>query len=482
MLGSIDWLVLGLYLAVVLAMGFYARKGQESTRDYLLAGGTMPWWAVGISLIATSVSTTSMVGTPAESFSGDLRYLCLNLPVPLSILLVTVLFIPWFRRQGVASAYEALQRRFNRRVRLLAASLYSLHVLLRTGVLVYGPALVLAEVTGLSLWVTIVLVGLSAVVYSAVGGLKAVIWTDVLQFAVLFGGAVITCLVIEARVDGGLFGILALAREAGKTRVLDTSFSLSDSRNLWAAGVAYLALDLAIRATDQQFVQRYLSVSSVARAQGAALLAALLGFAVSMLFFLLGLHLWAFYQQFPPATPFADPNSVLPAFVTTHLHGGLAGVLVAGIFAAAMSSIDSAIAALSSTITLDFFGNRRRDDKSLLAIARTSLVVFGLLSLGFAFFAATFTQSLLNTALSFTSLFTGSLLGIFTLAILPVRLKPDAVLLGGLLGAASLWVVTSLSPGDVAWPYLPVISFTATVAWSLGLSALPLPGVKANTR
>ena len=470
-----DWIILALYTLMVVGIGI-ATRHSNGLRGFLLADGAMPWWAVGISLIATSVSTTSLIGSPAEAYQFDLRYLSLHAAVPVSLLLVTIIFIPWFRRRNIVSAYEALEERFDLKTRLLASVLYILHVLLRTGILIFGPALVLSRFMGIPVSATIVVVGLVAIVYSTLGGLRAVIWTDVLQFIALTGGAVGICMVIEAMVPGGFSMIWNLARDAGKTRVVDMTMDIGDPRSFISAGVAYLVLDLAIRATDQQFIQRYLSCASVGKAQLSALLSAVLGLGISLLFFGTGLHLWAFYQLFPAgAAAFTSPNDVLPAFAATHLPAGLTGLLIAGVFAAAMSSIDSAIAALSNTATVDFFLRLRKhpvDEAGRIRFARRSMAGFGVAGIGFALMASTTATSLLHTALSFTSLFTGSLLGLFTLAVLPWRIAPSAAFVGAIAGGLVLLAVTTLAAGTFSWPWWPVISCVTTCVVGLALSPL----------
>jgi len=472
---TLDWIIVAIYACIVVGIGIATRR-SSGLRGFLLADGAMPWWAVGISLIATSVSTTSLIGSPAEAYQFDLRYLSLHAAVPLSLLLVTVIFIPWFRRRNIVSAYEALEERFDLKTRLLASSLYILHVLLRTGILIFGPALVLSRFMGISVEATIVVVGAVAIAYSALGGLRAVIWTDVLQFVALVGGAIGVCMVIEAMIPGGFRTIWQVATDAGKTRVIDMTMDVGDPRTFISAGVAYLALDLAIRSTDQQFIQRYLSCASVGKAQLSALLSAVLGLGISILFFGMGLHLWAFYQFFPAgAQNLASPNEVLPAFASTHLPSGLAGLLIAGVFAAAMSSIDSAIAALSNTATVDFFLRLRKDtidEKGRMAFARWSIAGFGVLGIAFALVASTTGSSLLHTALSFTSLFTGSLLGLFTLAVMPRPVAPTAAFIGAIAGAVALLGVNTFAKGMFSWPWWPVISFTVTVVVGMLLSLL----------
>ncbi|MFH0799196.1 MAG: sodium/solute symporter [Pseudomonadota bacterium] len=461
----IDWVVLAAYFAIVLLIGFVYRSGQDGVLDYFFARRQMPWWAVGLSLIATSVSASTFLGNPAEAYQFDLRLLQLNLGVPISIFIVCWIFIPFFSRSGATSAYEVLEKRFDLKTRSLASVFYVIHVLLRTGILIYGPSIMVAQVSGLDMRLVIVVVGIVTVAYTAVGGIRAVIWTDVMQFGILFIGALIICLFIGLDVPGGVHGIFEKASAAGKLKLFDTSWSFANPRNIWAAGFAYIALDMAIRATDQQFVQRYLSCTDVRRARYAAILSAVLGLAVAILFFSVGIFLWGFYQVYPEDLgKVASVNDVLPHYVATKLTWGVSGLIVAAVFAAAMSSISSAINALSETATIDFFLRFGGSREHSMKFARLSSVAWGTIGIGIALYMASFGENLFSLALSFTSLFTGALLGLFILAVVIKKASGTGAFVGAIMGMAVLALVTRVFRWPVSWPWYPVISMTTTVA------------------
>ncbi len=461
----IDWIVLIAYLVVVILIGIVARSGKEGISDYFFARGRMPWWTVGISLIATSVSASTFLGNPAEAFGHDLRLMQLNIGVPVSILIVCAVFIPFFRRSGAASAYEVLEQRFDLKTRMLASSFYIVHVLLRTGILIFGPAIILAQVTGLDVRIVIVVVGVVAVAYTAIGGIRAVIWTDVLQFFILFGGGVLICLFIDLDVPGGMGAIFDQAGHAGKLTWFDPSWDLADARTFWAAGVAYIVLDLAIRAADQQFVQRYLSCSSLRRTQYAAILSAVLGLFVALLFFIVGIFLWGYFQAYPmQLAGIADPNRVLPQFIATKMPWGVAGLIVAAVLAAAMSSVDSAVSALSNTATIDFYRRFGGSEGSSMRFARGITILWGILSIIIGLVVASMGKNLLVLALSFTSLFTGALLGLFILAVGVKRASGWGAFLGAISGMLVLALVTKGLDLHISWPWYPVISMTTTVS------------------
>lgn len=470
----IDWVVLSAYLIIVILIGVLYRSGREGISDYFHARGRMAWWAVGISLIATSVSASTFLGNPAEAYQFDIRLLQLNLGVPISIVIICVVFIPYFRRSGADSAYEILERRFDLKTRTIASTFYIVHVLLRTGVLIYGSSIMMSRISGIDIRVVIVAVGLITVVYTALGGIRAVIWTDVMQFMILFAGGVLICVFVSMDIPDGVTGIMGMASEAGKLRWFDASWSISDPRNIWAAGIAYIVLDLAIRATDQQFVQRYMSCRDVRRTQYAAILSAVLGFAMAILFFGVGIFLWAYYRSFPAEVAgVSDVNMVLPNFIATKLPWGVSGLIVAAVFAAAMSSIDSAMNALSNTATIDFYNRFGGDPDKSLRFARLITFLWGALGIGFALFSASFGMNIFELALSFTSLFVGALLGIFILAVAVKRASGWGAFLGSILGMATLAFLTRVLDLQIAWPWYPVISMVTTVVtgWIISFMA-----------
>ena len=460
----IDWVVLVAYLMIVVMIGIVYRAGKtDGILDYFFARGRMPWWAVGISLIATSVSASTFLGNPAEAYQFDLRLLQLNLGVPISIIIVCLVFIPFYQRLGASSAYEVLERRFDLKTRTLASIFYMVHVMLRTGILIFGPALMISQVTGIDVKIVVVAVGIVALFYTTLGGLRAVIWTDVLQFFILLGGGVLVCTFVAYDVPGGFSAVFEAASQSGKTQWLDFSWGLENPRNIWAAGIAYITLDLAIRSTDQQFVQRYLSCVDTRRSRYAAILSAVLGLFVAMLFFAVGIFLWAFYRTYPAELAVSDVNRVLPHYIATKLPWGVSGLIVAGVFAAAMSSIDSAVNAVSNTATIDFYKRFGGSDVGGLRFARIASLICGVIGIGIGIFSATVGKNLFILALSFTSLFTGALLGIFVLALATKRVSGWGAFIGAIMGMFSLAIITKVLHLSISWPWYPLISMSVTV-------------------
>ena len=479
MLTGLDLFVLIGYLLIIVGIGFYFSRTNNSFNEYMFGGGKMPWPAIGISLIATSVSASTFLGNPADAYGTNMTYLMCNLGVFLSIAIIAVVFIPRFRRYKVTSAYELLEQTFSREVRLLAAVFYSCHLLLRTGILIYGPAIVLAEIFHINIYMAICAMAIMSIVYTVFGGLKAVVWTDVLQFCVLICGGLLGLYHVA---DGiGSFAEMArLASEAGKTRWLDFSLDPQQARTLLSAGLIYTVFEVAIRGCDQQFVQRYMACTDVRTANLSSALSAVLGLGTGLIFYWVGAALFVYFDVVAPDALPADIglNHIFPWFILNILPAGLTGLLAAAIFAAAMSSLDSAITALANTTVRDF-SRTSSDETSQLQRARKWVVVWGIAGTFSAFVCVFGEKSLLDKALFVTSLFTGPLLGLFLFAFFRERTHPRALFFGALGGMLTLLPFSAIpflswwTPVyRFAWPWNPVLSLTGTVVITLVLDLM----------
>lgn len=488
MFTPLDWLVLVIYLLLSAGLGLYMGRGNHTLRDYLFGGGTMPWVAVGISLVATSVSATTFLGNPAEVYANDMSFILFNVGAIASVVIVGTWFLPRLLGAGVQSAYELLEVRFNRSVRLMASLFYSMHLLLRTGILLYAPSIVLSNMLEIPISIAIIISAATAILYTWFGGIKAVIWTDVLQFCVLLGGGLLALLVVIGEV-GSPVELFNLARDAGKTRWLHWDFSPSNSRGILTAGLIYMVIEVAIRGCDQQFVQRYLSCKSIKDANRSNLLSALLGGFVGLVFYAVGAALFVFYRvlgasQLPPDTPV---DKVFPWFILYDLPPGITGLMVAAIYAAAMSSLDSAITALSNTTLVDFMGDKGEDEQKSVKKARLLVVFWGLLGTGAAILAAQVEGSLLYRAVFFTGLFTGPLLGLFLLAFLRPHTNPTVVMVSAFAGMLSLIPFNKVPLFPSYQPLVifsslwnPLISLTTTLVFAMLLNSV-IPRRQINT-
>ena len=475
MFGVIDWIVIGVYFAAMAGIGFYFSRSNKNFSEFMFGGGSMPWLAVGISLIATSVSANTFLGNPADSYANDMRLLMLNFGSLIAIVIVGTVFIPRYRASGIRSAYELLERRFSRPVRVMAASLYCCHLLLRMGMLIYGPSLVLMKITGAPFWGCAIAMGVFAMLYTSMGGIKAVTTTDIIQFVIFLGGGLLSIWFIAKGV-GGFGKTWELATEAGKTRWFDFHFDPGSDRNFLTASIVYVVFEVAIRGCDQQFVQRYLSTKSTRTANYSSVTSSLLGICVGLVFFTLGAFLYVYFQSahivaLPDGT---TVNQVLPYFIVNVLPTGVKGLLVAAILAADMGALSSVLTALSNTTVQDFQTSREGDGVAHLKHARRWVWLWGLLGMGASFLCYLGDKSILSKALFFTSLFTGPLLGLFLLAFFRPKLHPTAVFISAFGGMAFLLLflnIPILPDGawtppfhiKLAWPWNPLISMSATV-------------------
>jgi len=471
MFGVIDWIVLATYLGLSISIGLWAARNNRSFKDYMLGGGSMPWIPIGISLIATSVSTTTFLGVPADVFDADMTLIMTNIGSFLSILVIGWLFIPRLRKSGIQSAYELLEKSFSRAVRRIAAVFYAMHLVLRTGILLFAPSLVLAPILQIPVWAAILISSVVAILYTWYGGFKAVVWTDVMQFGVFFGGGIVALLILVNGI-GGFGELVSIARDTGKSNWLSLSMDPSNARTLLSVGIVYAVLEIAIRGCDQQFVQRYLSCKDVKAANRSSILSMVLGVVCSLLFYWTGAALFIYYKV-KNASPLPENlgvNDVFPYFIVNGLPAGLTGLLVAAIYAAAMSSISSAVHALSNTTEKDILCKPVGQESMFRA--KLWIVFWGVCGTGAAFVAASQAGSLLKNALFFTGLFTGPLLALFLLSFFASYLRSFSVLTGVACGMLSLLLfngipfVPSYTPplnGVFSWPWNPLISCTVSV-------------------
>lgn len=496
MFSAVDWLVIVAYFLVMAGIGLHFSRRNRNLKDFMFGGGSMPWFAVGISLIATSISASTFLGNPSYTFAKDMKLLMLGIGSIFSIFIIGWVFIPRYKAAGIASAYELLERRFSRPVRVMAAVLYSCHLMMRVGMLMFVPSLVIQKMTGLDPRLCIGLMAAGSIVYTYFGGIRAIAWTDVMQFTIFMGSGVLVILFCADAI-GGIGETYRLASEAGKTAWFDSSWDPASATTLWTAGIVYVVFEVAIRGCDQQFVQRYLSCRNAREANLSSITSVGLGLCVSLLFYSVGAVLFVYFQvkQVAVLPAGVDGNSAFPHFIMNILPVGLKGLLGAAILGEALSSLNSTYSALSNTTVVDFLGRKSAaegdsDGKGEgsgkdLKSARLWVAVWGLLGTVMALICALGQKTILDRALFFTSLFTGPLLGLFLLAFYRPSLHPRAVLSGAVLGMASL--VPFLKPpflegklwnpltcewlgcaegASFAWPWNPVIALAATFFWA----------------
>lgn len=478
MFHTLDWLVILLYFSGMAGIGIYFAKRNSNLSQYMFGGSSLPWFTVGISLIATSISASTFLGNPAYTYSHDMRLLMLVFGSLAAILVIGYVFIPRYKASGISSAYELLEQKFSRPVRILAAGLYSCHLMMRVGMLMFVPSLIIEQMTGLPKEWAIVIMALGSILYTYVGGIRAIAWTDVLQFSIFMGSGILV-IFFCANAIGGIGETFQLASEAGKTRWFDGTWDPSSDSNIWTAGIIYIIFEVAIRGCDQQFVQRYLSCKDARTANYSSMVSVLLGVCVSLVFYAVGACLFVYFnvKEISVLPAQITGNDVFPYFIMNILPTGIKGLLGAAILGEAMSSLNSTYSALSNTTVVDFLRKSQSNpsDKNELSMAKIWVVIWGGLGTLMAFVCAIGSQTILKKALFFTSLFTGPLLGLFLLAFFRPHLNSKSVFFGAILGMITLIPFTQipiLPEGTwepvlkLSWQWNPLISLLATLFWA----------------
>ena len=473
--GTLDFVVIGAYFAALIAMGLWLSRRERSTEDFFLGGRRVPWWAAGISIFGTQLSAITYMAIPAKSFATNWAYFLGNMMIATGTApIIVFVYLPFFRRQKLVSAYEFLERRFDLKTRLTGSAAFLFFQLGRMGIVLYLPALALSAVTGVDVNVAILAMGVLATLYTVLGGIEAVIWTDVVQVVVLIGGALLALVVIAGGVDGGLGGVVADASAADKLRLYDPGWSAATT-TLWVVVVGNVFYNVVSYSSDQTVVQRYLTTRTEREAARSIWTNALLSVPVSCLFFFLGTALWAFYRARPERLdPVGRTDDVLPWFVAHEMPAGVSGLVIAGLFAAAMSSLDSSMNSMATAITTDFYGRAKpgASDARRLRLARVLTVALGVVGTGSAVWMAAYGgKSMLDQYLAVVGLFLGGLGGLFLLGIATRRASGTAALIGFAGSAAVLaWVQGSGRVHFMLYSGLGAVSCFA-IGWVAGLGA-----------
>lgn len=441
---TLDYIVLGLYLALMLGVGAYFARRGTSAQDFFLAGRKIPWWAAGLSVFGTQLSAITFMAIPATAFGSDWRRFVGSVMLLPVIVLVIYCFVPLFRRLEVTTAYEYLEARFSLAVRMLSSAIFILFQVGRMGIVLLLPAIALSAVTGMDTHVCIGLMGVLATVYTAMGGIAAVIWTDVVQVFVLIGGAFV-CLMVTVSDVGGWGSMIETAYAAGKFHIFDWRWSTTDMVG-WVLIVGFAFTNLVPYTTDQTVIQRYLTTRDEKQAAKSMWLNLAMTVPTGLLFYGLGTALWVYYMAHPAEQALlpAKADQLVPWFVITHLPAGVAGVVIAGIFAAAMSSLDSSMNSVSAAVVNDFVGRlgkpgRKRD---LLSLARWLTCILGVVGTGTAMVLATYEiRYLFDFFQKVMGLFGGGLAGVFLLAVFTQRANATGALVGLVAGSAATLAV-----------------------------------------
>ncbi|MEZ6055431.1 MAG: sodium/solute symporter [Planctomycetaceae bacterium] len=450
--GAVNYTVLFGYLAATVGVGFYFARRNNDTDRYFRGGQSIPWWAAGCSIFATMLSSLTYTGIPAKAYAQDWVYAVGNFMIPFVAVLAAAIALPFYRRIDATSAYEYLERRFNRATRLFGSLSFTLFHVFRMGVVMSLTGLALAVATPLSPAQSVLLMGVLSMIYCTMGGIEAVIWSDTIQTVVLLGGAIVAVVVLLMGIDGGWEGMVLLAGESDKFHLANWHWDPTNQQvALWVIIVGSIAQNLSTYSADQAVVQRYMTTPDERLAARAIWTNALLTIPATLLFFGIGTALFAFYHSHPERLDLTiATDQVFPLFIAREMPIGIAGLLVAGIFAAAQSTVSTSMNSTATTIVTDFLrplGCCRTEDGYLRA-ARVATLLLGVLgtALGLVFISPSIT-SLFDEFIKVVGLFMGVLGGLFLLGIFSRRANGEGALLGALTGTAvmfSLWKFTPI--------------------------------------
>lgn len=467
--GALNTVVLILYLVSVVGVGLFFAGRQKTAEDFFLAGRNMPWLAVAVSVFASITSAVSYMGVPGLAFRENISFLAGICMMPLAAPVIIRVFLPFYQRLRVTTSYDYIHQRFGAGARVLAAGLFFLTRLGWLGTVIYAPALALSVVTGMDIRHAILIMGGLGTLYTVLGGLAAVIWTDVIQFVILSGGALWVCLQLIADVPGGIAEILRVGQESGRINLANWRPSWVEM-TLGGVVVGYFLQFLHDYGVDQVTVQRLMATRTPRDMAKATFLNSLVTVVFFVLLALIGLGLFAYSQSHPRAFPPNLEGDKIFAWYAVHaLPPGVSGLIIAGIFAAAMSSLDSGINSLATVVVNDFlrpFRARTMTDTAQVRLARVLTLVFGVFATGAGFIASRI-GALIAASQTFIGLFSGPVLALFLLGIFSQR----AVFAGWLCGVAAAIPATLYlkSSGAVHFIYYFPISFS--VAFSVGYLA-----------
>lgn len=481
-LSSLDVIVFSAYMLISVIIGISFTKQQKNLKSYLLADRNMNFVVVAISVIAALFSGISYLGAPTEGYNYGLVYLWALIAFFVATPITTIIFLPFFYSLKMFTAYEYLEKRFDLRIRRIASGFFIIRTLFWLAIATYAPALAINVVTGMPLWLAILLSGAVTTFYTVLGGMKAVIYTDVLQFAVLFGGILLVCVMAGLSTPGGFSGAWQLAAADGRTRFIELSLDPTVRMTTWAAFIGGIFNNLVQMVSDQVSVQRYLTASSLKEAQKALWFKLFVTVPMVAVFFLTGTVIYGYYKASPGGFPvLAKADQLLPYFVMDKLPSPIPGILIAAIFAATMSTVSAAINSLTSAVLMDWgkgsFRSGGGSDSRNVLIARTITACFGAATILLAF-AVSKIQSLIEATNTVTGFFGGALLGVFFLAVFTRRANTTGCIIGILCGALATLLAQFVFHFSFMW--LAAVGAMSTLITGY-LSSLPFspPGESA---
>lgn len=481
-----DWIVIVTYLLGIIGLGVWFGKDQKNTRDYFLGSKNTPWWGIGFSIVAAETSALTIISVPAMAFGGDISFIQIIIGYVIARVLLAIVMVPHYLKGEIYSPYQLLEQSFGQSTRKLAGGFFLLSETLAAGVRVYVASIpvklmlgekLLSFGTGDPILGSILLFVLLSLLYTYIGGVKAVIWTDAVQFGLFMAGGLFTLFYIPTLLDGGFSGVMAKAAEAGKLHWFNPEFTLSMPFNIWMGVIGGTFVVLSSHGAEQLIVQRVLACKNVAEGRKALILSAVVIFPLFLIFLLVGAMLYVYFQSKQLAIPIPEirPGSgikandyIYPIFMVTAVPHILKGFLIVAILSAAMSSVSSALTSLASVSTMDFvkgMTGARRGEEFYLRFSKYS-TVFWAVALIIVAYLSREVQYVLNAAFSLRGLTSGALLGSLALVVFWRKGSPTPIISGMIASLLVMIVVSTVevAPGKtIAWPWFTLIGTIITV-------------------
>ena len=474
--GILNWSILGLYVLANIGLGIFLSKKIRSSKDFFLGDRSIPWWAIGISVVSTYVSALTFLGGPAWSYTDGLSVIAIHLNYPLVVVVVVTFFLPFFYNSGVASIYDYQERRFGKASRSVLAGIFLFSQGATAAAILYATSLVLEFITGLPVNYCIVVITAIALIYTALGGIAAVIWTDVIQASILFVGAIIIFNALVGDLDSPLANVLSSASSEGRLQALDPSFNFSKVSTVWSGIVAMTLYHITVYGANQMMVQRTLAAKSIGDAKKSMLTMGFAAFFIYFLFILMGVLLHEHYD----GRPFENGNTIILEFVKDIGIPGLMGLIAAAVMAASMSSLDSAFNSMSTVSVVDFYQRYIKPEASesqLLVASRWFTLFWAMIIVAPALLFAQSEGSVLETLSKVGSYFVGAKLSMFGLGFFSRHTNERGLLVGVAVGFVAVWYAANFT--EVSWPWFAAIGGVVNggVAW---LASILLEGRQAD--
>jgi len=485
----VDYLVLAAYLVGITIFGVLFRKSQKTVKDYFVGAKNIHWIIISLSIVATETSTLTLIGVPAIAYAnyanpeqgGNYTYLQVVVGYIIARFVISFIFIPAYFRGDILTAYKLLENRFGTGTKNFAASMFLVMRALAEGVRIFAASIVLTAVLSsslpgisaesLTLW-SIVIVGALTLVYTFEGGIAAVIWTDLIQLIIYIGGSLVAAYMLLSLVPGGWGEIYSQGMAAGKFQVLSFKWSYNLPFTFWAGLLGGTFLTMASHGTDQLLVQRLFTCKNQRDSQKALILSGFVVFFQFALFLTIGVMLYAYYKFYPMTGTLTSNDEIFPKFIVERLPHGISGLVIAAIFAAAMSNLSGSLNSLASTTVLDFYKpliNPNASDESLLKLSRWLTAAWGIILIFIAFFARNW-GSVFTVGLTIASLVYGPMLGAFLLGVLTRRANQTGVIAGMLSSIIAMLFVKFYV--DLAWTWFVLVGTLICLFVGYGVSTV----------